>query len=359
MAFRLAGQNKAVNYELVTQKSAYQQQMAIYDALVDTIRRDPRLLADTKARDAISRAQNLIQAEPTSLFSGVLRDVSKYVADNAAAGKMQYADLKSLLTRPNNVFKGQKDIISGWHGAEVHHMVPAASVAQQTSLLPYNQWGNVLSETAKRVPFSSGAFNGVENRSEPGHNLSHLDLIGRQFYKGDSYDSAALLLPGSSDRDLVEQLSDTAGAARMISTLGGHADADVFLPALAERVSEKLGRKVDVKDFSNTNYSPNGRGKTVAKEMKDATDAAMVQDATEAAYGGTLSDGAEEYLQQRGINVIKSDEERRLERNALARKRRKEGNIIQEPLTGVRPDIERVLHEGGVDSSKLLGILLN
>ena len=49
--------------------------MAIYDALVDTLRRDPRLLADSKARDDLSRAQNLIQAEPTALFSTVLRDV--------------------------------------------------------------------------------------------------------------------------------------------------------------------------------------------------------------------------------------------------------------------------------------------
>ena len=358
MGFRLAGQNKAVNYELITQQSAYQQQMAIYDALVDTLRRDPRLLADSKARDDLSRAQNLIQAEPTALFSTVLRDVSNYVAANAAAGTMKYTDLKSLLTKPNNVFKGQKDIISGWHGAEVHHMVPAASVAQQTSLLPYSQWGNVLYGTAKRVPFSSSAFNGVENRSEPGHNLSHLDVFGRQFYKGDSYDASGLLLPGSRDQDLVEQLVDTTSAARMISTLGGQADADVFLPELAERVSDKLKRQVNVKDFSDTRYSANGRGKSIAKEMKDATDAAMVEDTTEAAYGGTLSDGAEEYLQQRGIDAIKTADERRIERNELARKRRKGESSVYKHSVQVRPDIEQVLHEGGIDPNKLLGILL-
>ena len=185
-----------------------------------------------------------------------------------------------------------------------------------------------------------------------------MDVFGRQFYKGDSYDASGLLLPGSRDQDLVEQLVDTTSAARMISTLGGQADADVFLPELAERVSDKLKRQVNVKDFSDTRYSANGRGKSIAKEMKDATDAAMVEDTTEAAYGGTLSDGAEEYLQQRGIDAIKTADERRIERNELARKRRKGESTVYKHSVQVRPDIEQVLHEGGIDPNKLLGILL-
>lgn len=358
MGFRKAGQNKAVKYELITQNSAYQQQVAIYDALVDSIRRDRRLLADPKTRDNISRAQNLLHAEPTSLFKPSLDRLQHYIGQHPDLSTMRYQDLRKILAHPTSVFDGQKSIISGWHGAEVHHMVPAAQIAIQTSKLPYSQWGDVLNKTAQRVPFSSSAYSGVENRSEPAHNLSHIDLIGRQFYKGDSLDSASILLPNSRNIDLVEQLTDSAAAARQISDIGGIADTEVFLPELAERVSDRLKRNVKPEDFSNTNYSTNGRGRSVAAEMKAATDRELVQDATEAAYGGVLSDGAEEWLSQRGANdVIKSNEERRLERNAKARDRRK-NPVIVEPALGLRPDLEQTLKEGGLDPNKLLCILL-
>jgi len=358
VGFRKAGQNKAAKYELTTQASAYQQQVAIYDALVDAIRRDPRILSDPRTRDSISRAQNLLHAEPTALFQSSLNRLQEYIGKNPDYRTMKYDDLRNILSHPNSVFDAEKNIISGWHGAEVHHMVPAAQLAVQTSKLPYSQWGTVLNQTAQRVPFSSSAAIGVENRSEPGHNLSHLDLIGRQFYKGDSVDSASILLPGSSNGDLVEQLTDSAKTARMISNIGGIADAEVFLPELAERVSDRLKRDVKPEDFSNTNYSENGRGRTVAAEMKAATDKQLVQDSTEAAFGGVLSDGAEEWLSQSGASgVIKTADERRLERNAKARQRRA-NPIIAEPALGLRPDLEQTLRDGGVDPDKLLGLLL-
>ena len=101
MAFKLAGQNKAVNYELATNNSAYQQQVAIYDALVDAIRKDPRL--DERTRSDISRAQNLLHAEPTALFQSSLDKLQSYIAANPDLRTMKYDDLRTILSHPNSV----------------------------------------------------------------------------------------------------------------------------------------------------------------------------------------------------------------------------------------------------------------
>lgn len=357
MAYKFAGQNKLVQRELVTKKSAYQQCVAIYDVLADIVRRDPRMLGDSKSRQAISRSQNLLHGESTDIFRNGLQDLERYVASNPNPSEMDYKTVVNLLCRPNSIFKGESDQIRGWHGGEVHHMVPAAGIATMTSTLPYKRWGNTIYETAQTVPLTSSAFNGVENRSGPGHNLSHLDVLGRQFYKGDA--PGSIIANDSLDEDAIHQLTDFATASHMISKIGGAVDSEVFLPQLAEAVSQRVGRCVDPAEFSSTKYSSEGRGRTEAAHLRGFTDADLVTKVTEESYGGVDTDGAEEFLNQRGIYVIKSPEERRLETNAKARKRRKEGVKATEPVALLRPDIEEVLAYGGKGYENLLGLKLN
>ena len=349
MPYKFAGQNKLAQRELVTNQSGYQQQAAIYDALVDVVRRDPRLLSDAGARLAINRSQNLLHAESTDIFRRDLENLQKFVAANPDPSRMDYKALINMLKRPSNTFGTEANQIRGWHKGEVHHMVPASQVARKTSALPYRVWGDTLHAVAQEVPITSSAFNGVENRSEPGHQLSHYDVFGRQFFKGDTPDPVGIIRGDALTDEAIHQLTDSARAARLISTIGGQADAEVFLPALAERVSSRIGRMVKPEEFSSTRYSSEGRGRTEAAHIRDYTDEELVTAATEEAFGGVVSDGAQEYLEQRGATgAFKTSEERRLERNAKARERRRTGPMTT-PTPTLRSDIDKVLGEIGME----------
>ena len=82
--------------------------------------------------------------------------------------------MKSLVVAPVNKQNSQFDLIGGWHGADVHHGVPASAVAKQLSMLPYKEWGQVLGKAGAQVPITSQAYNGVAPTSRPGHNLAAL-----------------------------------------------------------------------------------------------------------------------------------------------------------------------------------------
>lgn len=348
MPYKFAGQNKLAQRELVTNQSGYQQQVAIYDALVDAVRRDPRLL-DPAAHRAISRSQDLLHAESTDIFRKDLENLQKFVAANPDPSRMDYGALINILKRPSNTFGTESDQIRGWHKGEVHHLVPVAQVARKTSELPYRVWGDTLHGVAQEVPITSSAVNGVENRSKPGHLLSHYDIFGRQFYTKDTPDPVGIIRGDALTDEAVYQLTDAARAARLISTIGGQADAEVFLPALAERVSSRIGRMVKPEEFSSTRYSSEGGGRTEANHISRFTDEELVRATTADAYGGVVSDGAQEYLEQRGATgAFKTSEERRLERNAKEREKRRTGPMTA-PTPTLRSDIDKVLGEIGLE----------
>ncbi len=357
MSYKFAGQNKAVARELVTNQSAYQQQVAIYDALVDLVRRDPRMLTDSKSRESISRAQNLLRSESTSLFKPHLNELQQYVAANPNPKDMEYGALLSILKKPLNTFGQQKKDISGWYGAEAHHMVPSAQMASMQAGQGYRQWGDTLYGAGKVIPITSSAYNGLELRSEPGHNLSHYDIFGRQFNKGDAPDPGGIIDARTPTAEAVHMLTDSAKASHLISRIGGQADAEVFLPQLTAAVSDRIGRQVNPGEFSSTLYSPLGQGRTEAANIKKYTDKELVEKVTEEAYGGSYSDGAEEYLEQRGASgLIKTTDERRLENNA--RKRNKNRAVLSRGAPLLRPDLGQTLAAAGIDADKLLSVLL-
>lgn len=322
--------------------------MAIFDALVDIARRDPRLLSDSGARLGINRAQNLLHAESTDIFRKDLDNLQKFVIDHPDPRSMDFRTVVNLLKRPVSTFGTEAQQIRGWKDGEVHHLVPASKAARKTSALPYSVWGDTLYGAAQEVPITSSAFNGLENRSEPGHQISHYDVFGRQFFKGDTVDPVGIIRADALTDEAVYQLTDSARADRLISAIGGEADKESFLPMLAELVSARIGRMVKPEEFSSTRYSSEGRGKTEAAHLRGFTDKELVREATEAAYGGVKSDGAQEWLEQRGAtDAFITEEERRIERNQKARERRKNGPLTQ-PTPQLRPDIDKVLDSAGL-----------
>ena len=366
---RFAGKNKAVNHELITGDSAYLQLCALYDAVCQAIASDPRVYDDPRARGLVNRASNLLRSESTQLFRPQLDALNAVVQADPTFKNTDFDVMKSLVVAPVNKQNSQFDLIGGWHGADVHHGVPASAVAKQLSMLPYKEWGQVLGKAGAQVPITSQAYNGVAPTSRPGHNLAHFDPIGRQFFKGEGASGVEMITPGTALGDAIDILVDSAKAQKLISDMGHAADDQLFKPVLAAALSDKLKRNVSTSEFTDTTVSPFGRGATVSAIAKQNTDDKMVRAAEKEAYGTDHGvQGATKYFEDMTgrTDLIKSDAERKDERNAAAKLRRlmqKNGTFQATPrsvgLDLIRADSGEELRKLGIDLDTVLGATFN
>ena len=366
---RFAGKNKAVNHELITGDSTYLQLCALYDTVCQAIASDPRIYSDPRARGLVNRASNLVRSESTQLFRPQLDALNAVVQADPTFSNTDFEVMKSLIVSPVNKQNSQFDLIGGWHGADVHHGVPASAVAKQLSMLPYKEWGQVLGRAGGQIPITSQAYNGVAPTSRPGHNLAHFDPIGRQFFKGEGAAGIERISPGTSLDDAIEVLVDSAKSQKLISDMGHAADDQNFKPVLAAYLSEKLKRDVSPSEFTDTTVSPFGRGITVSGYAKQNTDDKMVRTAEKEAYGTDHGvQGATQYLEDMSgrTDLIKTNDEKKAEKSAADKLRRlmqKNGTYEATPrsvgLDLVRADGGEELRRLGLDVDTILGATFN
>ena len=361
MARKYAGQNNAANYALISANPEYQQRVFLYDNLASALAKDFRTGLDKKFMKNLSRAKNLVNAESTALFDPKLMQLQEFYKQYPNLEGAPLDTAKKLALSPIGVQDSQFRQVRGWNGAEVHHNVGVAGIADQTSWLPYDQWGFALQNAGKIVPITTQVFNGTGNRSGPGHNLSHLDLFSGQFYKGGDVGAFAKIVPDETSESQVAQVLDAAKSMQLISRIGGVADEQLFLPILAEKMSEKAGRRINPSELSSSLVSPYGQGASEAAIAYSYSDEKMVAEATREAYGSDNAvEGAANYLNSTArYPILATAEELKERKNAKARserKRRKMGLPLQTENTQsiiVRPDHMIMANKLGINTDKV------
>ena len=361
MSARRAGQNKAVNHVLITASPEYQQKVFLFDNLVDALGKDPRVGLNQTAMDRLGRSKALVNAESTALFDPRLNAIAEFYKKYPDLEGAPLKDALKLATSPILTQDSQFRLVRGWHGGEVHHNVGVGGISQQTSALPYQQWGTALQGAGSQIPITTQVFNGTGNRSGPGHNLSHLDLVSGLFNKGEGAGSFPLILPGGTHEDQVAEIVDAAKSMNVISQLGAAADDRLFVPVLADLMSQKSGRKVDPSELSSTYVSPLGRGASEASIAYDLSTPEMVAEATKEAFGTDHAvEGATKYLNTHSaVSPLASVDELKARKNAKARAARKAKKMglptpsetKQSPIT-IRPDHGEMANLLGVNTRK-------
>lgn len=352
MAKKIWQGNKAIDHRLITNDPRYQQQAMLYNVLANKLMTDPRSL-DPRIRQDISRANNLLNAETTSLFEPVLDRVEELYRQDPGLNKVDFKTALSLVRGPINKTASEMAMIRGWHGGEVHHGVPAGSVSTITSLMPYEAWGDTLYEAAKELPITSQAYSGLIPLSAPAHNIAHFDPINRQFFKGEGAHGAQIILPGTAKDDAIYSLVDQLTPQLKMSRFAGEIDKK-FLNELASILRAESVNDVKAKDLTSTMYYPTGRGSTVAAYHNKLTNPAHVNAATTAAYGTTNATEAAANII--GADQIRTEREAMDARNAAARKMRQQSKSGQRFAAGA--ELATTIHRPGTEDgiSKLLGI---
>ena len=192
MAKKVWQGNKAINHELITNDPEYQQKVMLYNVLANKLMTDPRSL-DPRIRQDISRANNLLNSESTSLFENEVNRVEGLFKQDPGLNNVNYKTALNLVRGPINKTASEQAMLRGWHGGEVHHVVPVGASTAITSELPYDLWGDIHYTAGNKVPVTSQAFSGQIPLSAPGHNVAHFDVIKGQFFKGEGSHGAQII----------------------------------------------------------------------------------------------------------------------------------------------------------------------
>ena len=350
--------NKAINHKLITNDPDYQSKAMLYNVLASKLMSDGRSL-NPRIRQDISRANNLLNAESTALFEPVLNKVQQLYKENPELKDVPFETALSLVRGPLNKTASEMSMIRGWHGGEIHHGVPAGSVAAITANQSYENWGDTLYGAGRELPITSQAYSGLLPLSAPAHNLAHFDPINRQFFKGEGAHGAHIILPGTSNADAIHSLVDQVTPQLRMSRFAGQVD-EPFLKELAYILSSDGPHRVTAKDLTSTMYHPTGRGSTVAAWHNKLTNPSHVNAATNAAYGTT--NAVEAAANVIGTDQIRSSREAMDARNAAARKERE---LSKQGLQGrdksglatvvSRPGTEEAMARLGLEYVKLMG----
>ncbi len=350
MSNRLAGRNKAVKHPLITNDPEYQNRVMLYNVLANKIMSDPRSL-DPRLRGQISRANNLVNAESTALFDPNLKKVEQLFKENPNLEGVPFDTVKGLVRSPLNRAAAEMDMLRGWHKGEVHHGVPVGGTTAITSELPYENWGDLLYNSAREMPITSQAYNGLIALSSPAHNLAHFDPISRQFFKGEGAHSANIILPGTSNADALYELIDQLTPHHRMSKFAEEIDRP-FKQQLALMLNDK-GLSVKAKDLTSTQYNPTGRGASIAEHLYHRTSPSMNNAATRSVYGS--NDAHEAATNVLGRDQIRTDREAKDARNAAVRaaKLHRQSAANKLPTTIQRPGTNERLNSIGLNQQNI------
>lgn len=346
MARKYVG-NKAVNHGLITNDRDYQNMVMLYNVLANKVNSDPRSLLKNR-REAISRANNLVNAETTSLFTPNLQKVEQLYKDSPTLEGVSYDQAKSLVLSPRNKSDGEMKLIRGWHKGEVHHNVPVGAVSAITSNQPYEDWGDTLYNAGREMPITSGAYNGLVTLSAPGHNVAHFDPIRGQFFKGEGAQGANIILPGTSKDDAIYSLVDQLTPHLNMSKFAKEVD-EPFMNELVELINNEHSLNITAKDLTSSMYTPTGENATVAQHLYKKTSPSMLNAATNKAYGTT--NAVEAATKIVGADQIRTEREAKDARNEARRKARAYGESKSNPLPPVivRPGTSERLQAVGLN----------
>lgn len=350
MGNRFAGKNKAVKHALITNDPEYQNRVMLYNVLANKLMSDPRSL-DSKLRGQINRANNLVNAESTALFDRNLKKVEQLFTENPNLEGVPFNTVKSLVRSPLNRAAAEMDMLRGWYKGEVHHGVPVAATTAITSNLPYEDWGDLLYNSAREIPITSQAYNGLMALSAPAHNIAHFDPISRQFFKGEGAHGANIILPGTSNADALYELIDQLTPHHRMSKFAEEIDRP-FKQELAYLLRDK-GLSVNEKDLTSTMYNPTGRGASIAEHLYNQSSPAMLNAATRAVYDS--SDAHKAATKILGNDQIRTEKEARDAKNAAARSARLNPQSATNKITPIimRPGTNERLDSIGLSSRNL------
>ena len=222
----------------------------------------------------------------------------------------------------------------------MHHGLPLGAVTAITSKQPYENWGDTLYNSAREIPITSQAYDGLMALSAPAHNIAHFDPISRQFFKGEGAHGANIILPGTSNADALYELIDQLTPHYRMSKFAEEIDRP-FKQQLALMLNDK-GLSANAKDLTSTLYNPTGRGASIAEHLYHSTSPSMNNAATRTVYGSNdVNEAATNVI---GRDQIRTDKEAKDARNAAVRAAKlhrqsaenKLPTIIQRPGTNER-----------------------
>ena len=343
---------------------------ALFNAIVYKLSRDPKLdeirsksgkSKGAAIRTGLSRANNLVAAEPTDLYVGGFRGLQRVLQENPNLEGAPLAQVLNLALDPNNKTASQMALRRGFAGGELHHAAGAAGINKSTSLLNVRQHGAVTQAAAQQSPFTSTA-QGYVLLGSPGHNAAHYDIVNRQFHKGGDAQNAIAIDPNLPQDEQVAQLVDSVNAMKTVTKLGEIVDQD-FKVNLADAITRETGRRTSPIELDSPYMSEGTRAdrKTDAGFINSLANEKLVRQAELATYGtNNAVTGAANALERlasvdRG-DLIMSEQEYREKRNRIARERR----AAQKAGVWLPDDSETVLlREGTGDALAQMGIDLD